>query len=98
MVKRWLRVSRDLIDAGQKPLFDFIDPKDGQHGRVHIHRESFLAFRAREHRTRRAPPVSPEPLLQADALPSRAIKHGDMLLALSGGGVRLDGMISTLFR
>ena len=98
MVKRWLRVSRDLIDAGQKPLFDFIDPKDGQHGRVHIHRESFLAFRAREHRTRRAPPYRRSRYSRQTRCPSRAIKHGDMLLALSGGGVRLDGMISTLFR
>jgi hypothetical protein len=92
-VKRLLKESRDLIDAGQNPLFDFIDPKDGRHGRVYIHRESFLASRAGEHRTRRAPPVSPEPLLPADALPSRTIKHDYVLLALSGGGARLDGMI-----
>jgi hypothetical protein len=97
-VKRWLKESRDLIDAGQKPRFYFIDPKDGQHGRVHIHRESFLAFRAGEHRRRRTPPVSPEPLLQADALPTRAIKHDHVLLALSGGGVTLNRRISTLLR
>jgi hypothetical protein len=89
-VKRWLKESRDLIDAGQKPLFDFIDPKDGRHGRVYIHLESFLASRAGEHRTR---PVSPEPLLQADALPTPPIEHDHVLLALSGGGARLDGMI-----
>jgi hypothetical protein len=52
-IKRWLKECRDLIDAGQEPLFDIIDPKDGKHGRVDIHRESFLAFRASEHRTRR---------------------------------------------
>jgi hypothetical protein len=51
-VKRWIKACRDLIDAGQKPLFDFIDPPDGQHGRVDIHRESFLEFRASKHRTR----------------------------------------------
>lgn len=97
-VKRWLKACRDLIDAGQEPLFAFIDTKDGRRGRVDIHRELFLAFRASEHRTRRAPPVSPEPLLQADALPSRTIKHDHVLLALSGGGARLDGMILTLLR
>jgi Homeodomain-like domain len=86
-VKRWLKESRDLIDAGQKPRFYFIDPKDGQHGRVHIHRR------------RRTPPVSPEPLLQADALPTRAIRHDHVLLALSGGGVMtLNRRISTLLR
>jgi hypothetical protein len=51
-IKRWLKECRDLIDAGQEPLFSFIDPKDGKHGRVDIHRESFLAFRASEHRRR----------------------------------------------
>ena len=61
MVKRWLVKSRHLIDAGQNPLFDFIDPKNGRHGRVYIHRELFLAFRAGEHRTRQAPPVSARP-------------------------------------
>ena len=50
-VKRWLKACRDLIDAGQEPLFAFIDTKDGRHGRVDIHRESFLAFRASEHRS-----------------------------------------------
>ena len=106
-VKRWLKECRDLIDAGQEPLFAFIDPKDGKHGRVDIHRESFLSFRASEHRRRRTPPRSTGPIhapprdmpscamlfanLPADALPSRAIKHDDhVLLAISGGGVRLD--------
>ena len=52
-VKRWLKECRDLIDAGQEPLFAFIDPKDSRRGRVDIHRELFLAFRVSEHRTRR---------------------------------------------
>jgi hypothetical protein len=60
-IKRWLKECRDLIDAGQEPLFSFIDPKDGRHGRVDIHRESFLAFRASEHRTRRTLPGSAGP-------------------------------------
>ena len=60
-VKRWIEECRDLIDAGQEPLFDIIDPKDGKHGRVDIHRELFLAFRASEHRRRRTLPGSAGP-------------------------------------